>query len=78
MKISAKSIVKLLTMIAAIPGLAIGFSGVIYELFGSSGYDKFLNLLHVHLTLGQLQLIGLISFLTAGLLFLLGRVLFKD
>ena len=65
-------------VIAAIPGFLIGGSGVIYELFGSNGYDKFLNLLHIHLTLGQIQLIGLISFIAAGLLFLLRWVFFKD
>ena len=78
MKKTVKSIVTLLMVIAAVPGLVIGASGVIYELFGPSGYDKFLNLLYIHLTLGQIQLIGLISILAAGLLFLLRWVLFKD
>ena len=44
MKKSVKSIITLFMVIAAIPGFLIGGSGVIYELFGSNGYDKFLNL----------------------------------
>ena len=65
-------------MIAALPWLLIGISGIVFELFGSVGYEKFLRVFHIDLTLGQVQLIGLISFAVTILLFLIRRALPKE
>lgn len=70
-----KFVITLAMIISALPWILIGISGVIYELFGPSGYDKFLILLNIKLTLGQIQLIGLISFIVSVIIFLLIRVL---
>ena len=64
-------------IIVASPWLLIGLSGIIYELFGPVGYERMLNLLHVKLTLGQIQLIGLISFVVTIILVLIRRVMIK-
>lgn len=62
---------------SAIPMLIIGLSGVIYELFGPKGYERFLRLFHIRLSLGQIQLIGMISSVVTLLLFLIWRELCK-